>query len=167
MNYGEIINDFDHERDELYEHFYKYFNNPTMFKIKDINDYSMYITKVHCLLNNNFRYIIVFVFKDNEQVMNQQQLSQLKWENIQTRTLEDYHNIPQHKYQPTRNTELYTPIQRTLKDVDKSVYSCKKYPLLITLLHNKGGANQYQDTGNVVTALETYNTLVSIQNVEI
>ena len=167
MNYGEIINDFSSERDELYEYFYKYFDNPTMYKIKDINNYSMYFCKIHCLLNNNYRYIIVFVFNDNEPIMNQQRLSQLKWENLQTRTLEDHHDLPQHKYQPTRNSKLYTPINRIIKDKDKSVYSCDKLPLQITLLHNKGGANQYQDQGNVITALETYNTLINIQNVEI
>ena len=165
MNYGEIINDFNSQRENLYNQFSIYFNNPTMFKIKDVNNYSMYMTKVYCLLTNSFRYIIVFVYKDYHPSMNQEKMSDLKWENIQTRTLQDHHNIPKHEYQPTRNSELFTPIYRTQKDSDKSTYNCEKFPLQITLLHDKGGANQYQDTGNVVTALETYNTIINFIDV--
>ena len=162
MNYGELIDNSSYEREMLYKNFSDYFNNPLMFKIKDIENFSMYITKVTCLLSNFYRYIYVFTPKDNNINMHQEYLRNLRWYNLQTRTLEDHHNIPLHYYEPTRNTQLYVPINRKDKNPDNSVYSCDKLPLEVLLLHEKGGANQYQDKGNLVSAIETYKTIINI-----
>ena len=60
--YGEILDTFyDSGKENMYKAFTKYFNNPNMIKIKDVNGYSMYMTKTYCLLSNECRYIIVFV----------------------------------------------------------------------------------------------------------
>ena len=37
MDYGELLDDYVPERDNIYSYFVKYFNNPTMTKVKDIN----------------------------------------------------------------------------------------------------------------------------------
>jgi hypothetical protein len=162
MNYGELINDFNYDRDFLYKKFGDYFNNPVMYKIKDIGKFSMYMSKVKCLLNNLNRYIIIFTLKDYNSIMYTENLKNLKWENIQTRSLNDEHNIPAHEYNPTRNTDLYVPITRTKKNTDTSVYSCGNFTLEILLLHDKGDTNQYQDNGNLVSAIETYKTIINI-----
>jgi hypothetical protein len=65
-NYGELLEDFNPERDEIYIEFVKYFNNPTMTKIKDIEgQFSMYATKVYSLLSNENRYLICITHKNN------------------------------------------------------------------------------------------------------
>jgi hypothetical protein len=164
MNHGVIIQDLNFDVDNIYATVSTYFNNPTMHKIKNIENFSMYISKVKCLLSTFNRYIIVFVNQDDFPPNYKEKLSELKWVNLQTRTLTDNHNIPEHEYNPTRNTPLYTSIYRTSKDINNSKYACDKLPVEITLLHDKNGANQYQDKGFVVTALETYNTILSIKN---
>jgi len=162
MNYGELIDNSSFNREILYKNFSDYFNNPVMYKIKDIEDFSMYIAKVNCLLSTFYRYIYVFTQKDNNNNMNQEYLRDLKWYNLQTRTIEDQYNIPLHEYEPTRNTPLYVPINRKEKHPENSVYSCDKLAVEVLLLHEKGGANQYQDKGNLVSAIETYKTIINI-----
>ena len=162
MNYGELIDNSSFNREILYKSFSDYFNNPVMYKIKDIEDFSMYIAKVNCLLSNFNRYIYVFTQKDNNSNMYQEYLRDLKWYNLQTRTIEDQYNIPLHEYEPTRNTPLYVLINRKEKNTENSVYSCAKLAVEVLLLHEKGGANQYQDKGNLVSAIETYKTIINI-----
>ena len=58
----------------------------------------MYITKVFCLLSTFYRYIIVFAIKDNFPVRHTENLNNLKWENIQTRTLPDRHDLITHLF---------------------------------------------------------------------
>ena len=165
MNYGEVIQDVNIQRENIYTLFARYFNNPKMFKIKNIKGYSLYACKVKCLLCIYTRYIMVFVNQDNTPISNEESLYDLKWESIQTRTLKEDYNLPIHEYQPTRNTELFSPIQRVEQNINSSNYASDKFPVFITLLNDKNGGSQYQDKGNIVSAIETYNTIISLKNV--
>lgn len=160
--YGEIIGELDDcNLSELYNAFSVYFNNPYMTKIKNVYNYSMYMSKTYCLLNKYCRYIIVFVNKNTDSLGSQKMLNQLEWNSLQTRTLADKHNLPPHNYKPTRNTILNTPIQRIKLTEKSSEYSCEKFPLKITLLHTKEKPT-YSEKGNVVSALETYETIITL-----
>ena len=60
MNYGEAFDvDFIPGKQNIYDMFTSYYNNPKMTKLKDIEQYSMYVAKAYCLLNKECRYLIV------------------------------------------------------------------------------------------------------------
>lgn len=155
--------DYDPAKEDIYSLFSDYFKNPKMTKIKDIQNYSMYICKIHALLGIEYRYVIVFVNKDSFPVKTEKFLSQLYWISLQTRTLTDEHDIPSHAYVPRRIQELDKKIQLIHKTNDQYKYRVESLPFEITLLPKTKGLD-YQPTGTVVTALETYNTVITFLN---
>lgn len=159
--YGEIILDYNSETESVYTYFVEYFENPTMTKIKNMMELSMYLTKIECLLTNEFRYIIVLVDEDNLPLGAQKLLSNLQWKSIQTRTLSENHSIPIHKYNPTNNSPLNRTITRTHLLDESSTYVCQELSITITLLHKKD-KNDYRSEGKVINALETYQTIITI-----
>jgi hypothetical protein len=90
-------------------------------------------------------------------------LFNLRWVSLQTRTLPDKHDLPCHAYQPKREGDLNVIIERTSKTKEASTYKCDSFPLIITLLHLKKDENEYQDRGNIISALETYSTIITLQ----
>jgi len=169
-HYGQLFADEDEIRDEerdhsyIYKYFDDYFNHPDMVKIKNINSHSMYMCKTYCLLSNECRYIIVFVAVDDNKINVSLPLIELKWISIQTRTLSTKYDIPSHGYQPKRGGPLQVPINRVKFDNDTSYYSCTSLPIVITLLHNDKGEHEYQASGNVISAIETYNTIIVFED---
>jgi len=161
-HYGQMLDDYEPTKDSMYQSFDDYFNHPTMVKIKNVNSHSMYMSKTYCLLSNECRYIIVFVVQDTMLVGSKEFLKNLHWASLQTRTLQDHHTLPAHNYQPLREGPLNVIINRTATTPESSTYSCEKLPLICTLLHSKKGASEYQNRGNIIAALETYNTILVV-----
>lgn len=159
--YGEILSEYDPNKDEMYTEFVHYFNDPVMTKIKDVNGFSMYMTKTYCLLSTECRYIISFILEDGMPTGSQEKLSNLKWTSLQTRTLSDKYSLPSHAYQPKRNGKLNTPITRVNVENETSIYKSEKYPITVTLLHTKNNNSNYQNNGNIVSAIETYQTIIT------
>ena len=160
-SYGQPLNSgYDPARDSIYPLFANYFENPRMFKIKDAGKYSMYMTKIHALLGIEFRYLIVFVPKNTLLSGDQKFLAQLEWESLQTRTLTDEHNLPHHSYNPRRLGNLDKKIWLKEKDDKQSIYSVEDFPLQIILLPRSKNMD-YNQSGTIVPALETYQTLVN------
>lgn len=162
-HYGEILDaHYDPRRDTVYPLFVEYFNDPVMTKIKDVNDYSMYMAKIHALLGVEYRYLVVFVHQDTLNVKSTEKLSNLQWISLQTRTLTDNHDIAFHSYNPRRLPGLMKTITNTSPNTGKYTYKVDSLPITITLIpKEKDGKNEYSSTGVVVTALETYNTIVN------
>ena len=75
-----------------------YFGDMQMTKIKDENMYSFYYSKIATLLKNGNRYLIVIVNRDNNPLDSNLNLSSLQWLCLQTRTLDDFHNISKQQY---------------------------------------------------------------------
>jgi len=165
-NYGELLdNDYDPNKDMVYPLFVEYFNNPLMSKLKDTEQNSIYISRIHSLLGIEHRYLIVFVFKDRIPLGTQINLSKLPpWISLQTRTLQDEHQVPFHNYIPRRLNGLNQKIALTHKDENQYVYNVDQLPLIITLLPKTGGSMEYSNSGQVVNALETYQTIVTFKN---
>jgi len=162
MNYGELIGDFKPERDDIYDNFCGYFNNPTMTKIKDIENISMYGVKAYCLTSNTCRYIVIFIKNDNLSIGVKKRLTELKWESFQTRTLDSniFKNIETLSYIPEEKGPLLSKIHKKKMDDKSCTYQCEDYPLLITLLtDNKKNLDSYQSSGNIILALETWATI--------
>jgi len=161
-HYGEIFEAYEPDKDIMYKAFDSYFNSPVLTKIKNINGNSMYMTKIVCLLGNESRYIICFVIQDDLPVGTMEKLSNMRWLSLQTRSLSDTYNIPSHRYQPKADGPLSVVINRTNISSEASTYKCDSFPISVTLLHKKGESD-YQPTGNVISALETYATIITLQ----
>jgi len=161
--YGELLNAYEPQRDVLYGYFDDYFNHPTMVKIKNVSDLSVYMTKTYCLLTNECRYIIAFINQDYDPVGTKKELKKLSWVSLQTRTLTDKHDLPSHDYQPRAIGPLNKKIIRINRTSHASTYKCEGLPVTVTLLHTKHDTDsEYQQYGNIVSALETYHTIITI-----
>ena len=164
-HYGELLDTgYNPNKDNLYAIFVEYFENPMMTKLKDVANFSLYAAKTHSLLSTAHRYIMIFVDNDNMPLGNSNSLSEFRWLFLHTRTLEDNHNLQVQNYRPRRFKPLMNKI--TLQDsTDQGyTYSVDGYPLTITLLPKTSGQMDYQNSGNIAIALETYNTIVSWKN---
>jgi len=166
MNYGIPIDNLTPEKDPVYDMFIEYFNNPILTKIKHENNFSMYATKTYCLTSTTCRYIIAFVPADTLQLGSTNNLSDLKWVSLQTRTLsEKFSNIGTHGYSAEEKGPLMSKIHRVNITKEASTYKCNDYPLTITLLHDtKKNSDSYQNSGNIIIALETWNTIITWNN---
>lgn len=160
--YGQLLNSsYNPQHDELYSLMVKYFNNPEMVKIRDTNGYSMYMAKTNSLLLVEYHYIIAFVYHDNKQVGYKERLSELKWSSLQTRTLREDHKLSVHDYIPTRMHGLDKKITLVNSDNNQYNYKVDGLPITITLLPSgKQKGIEYNTSGTVITALETYQTIV-------
>ena len=97
FKYGQIIDSgFEPEKHSVYQAFTDYFNNPTMTKVKDVDKYSMYITRIHAMLGNAERYLITIVPRDVNNKKHTEKMQSLEWVSLQTRTLEEIHRVPSH-----------------------------------------------------------------------
>lgn len=159
--YGELLNTFDPLKDNFYTYINEYFNFPSLTKIKDVNNNSIYMVKTICLLSNKCRYLIAVILKDDNNIGSIVKLIDLNWISFQTRTLDDKHNIDSHNYQPLMKGPLKETIKRTEILPELSKYVCK-FPIEILLLHKKKDIqSEYQPTGNIISALETYETIIN------
>ena len=159
--YGELLDDtYNPEEEMVYPLFTKYFNNPLLKKIKNIDKYSMYMSKIQSFLDIEYRYLIVFVLQDDVPVGTEKFLEKLYWKCLQTRTLTDNHNIPIHTYIPKRWPDFDYKISLTEKNEKQYLYSVEKLPIKITLLPKSKGL-EYNSKGNVISALEEYQTIVN------
>lgn len=165
LKYGQLIDDsYDPSLDFMYSAFVKYFNNPILTKIKNVNNFSVYMTKTHCLLTNECRYIVVFVPEDNMRNGTKESLKTMRWVSIQTRTLEDNHNLDPHGYTAIEQGPLMAKIKRIKNEEESSTYSCEDFPITITLLNPHKGSSSYQDNGTIIAAIETWETTIVLNN---
>jgi hypothetical protein len=168
MEFGQVINPtYDPSKNHVYESFSAYFKNPVMTKIKDVKlsekaMYSVYMVKIRALLGNAFRYLILFVDKDDNSIKTNKYMNDCEWISLQTRTLEENHSIATHSYQSVRKPPMNQKISIKTRDDKKSIYNVDKFPLEITLLHTrKNHSYQYNPNGTIASALETFQTIVN------
>ena len=164
MQYGQILEEYEPDVEVMYKAFTTFFNNPTMTKTKDVNKYSVYMSKTYCLLSNECRYLVAMVQRDNRGVGTLESLDTMQWVSFQTRTLRDIHDLPPHAYNAKRGGPLDCEIVRTQNENRASTYKCENFPIEISILHTGKGPSEYQDRGTIIAALETYQTIVKLNN---
>jgi hypothetical protein len=166
MEFAEMINPtYDPTKNHVYEAFVDYFNNPTMYKIKNVKEFSMYIVKIYAMLGNAYRYLIAFVPRDFEPLGTKKLFQDCEWVSLQTRTLEDQHRIPAHSYTAGLIHPLDQKITVQDRSMERSLYKAEKFPLDITLLNTrKNHLHQYHPTGTIISALETFQTIITFNN---
>jgi hypothetical protein len=137
-----------------------------MTKFKNTENISMYIVQAYCLTANTCRYVIACVTLDKYPIGTTRYLSELNWVSFQTRTIESkFKNVRTLEYSPSEEGPLTCKIYRTKITNEIAEYRCEKLPITVTLLtDNKKTIESYQQTGNVIIALETWATIVTFNN---
>ena len=160
--YGQIIENIDLNKENIYTVMLDYFGDMQMTKIKDENMYSFYYSKIATLLKNGNRYLIVIVNRDNNPLDSNLNLSSLQWLCLQTRTLDDFHNISKQQYTPKKNEIFNSRITIRNRNQNLSEYTSEKFPnVLITLLHVQNVEYEYPNEGTLIAALETFRTIIT------
>jgi hypothetical protein len=162
-----MINDtiFFHnpERDGIYSLVCHYYDDPIMTKMKDVGqDMSMYVCRLNCLLMNEKRYLIVLVHRDSLQVGRTQRLSGFRWVSFMARTLQEegFQSLPIHHYSIKRDDKYSIPLRIRSRNQEVSVYDSDIGVFTLSLLHNKNQEYEYPNEGNLVSALETFQTVI-------
>jgi hypothetical protein len=163
QQYGEPIGGYSQDKEIIYSTWVSYFSNPTMIKIKDVHEYSMYMTKTHCLLSKECRYLIALVTKDTMSVGTPEELKNLQWKSFQTRTLRDKHDLQPHFFTPRAVGIMASKLNRIKTTDESSTYTSDTLPIVVTMLHEKPGHSEYYDRGTLAAALETYYTVVTFE----
>ncbi len=150
------------DRTKIYDAFTSNFKNPTFTKMRDTDQFSIYMSKIYCLLGTTQRYIVLFTNIDVYTIGTTREMADILWVSLQTRNLEENHDIPLHTYQAKRGTILDAEIVRSFSGFDASEYSCPTIKnLKVTIIHKKGSDSlSYANKGTILSALETYSTIV-------
>jgi hypothetical protein len=151
------------ERDYVYQLITKYYDNPTMTKVKEPNEsLSMYVCQLTCLLMNEKRYLIVLTHKDTHPLGYSQPLNEFRWVSFRVRSLqeESYQNIPIHNYKIKRDDRFMIGLKIKNRNQDISLYETDLGVFSVSLLHTKKQEYEYPNEGNLVSALETYHTVL-------
>lgn len=166
-NYGSILLDtnYDTRNENIYRLISGYFDNPEVIKTKVANGNSIYMNCVYGLLCNEQRYIVCITEDDdNMPIGTRQRLADIKWVSFQTRTIsEKYSNMRPFSYEQKRSPEYMLPILITKREDTHCEYKCEQLDNInITLLNGKKSKYEYQPRGNLVAALETFNTIITL-----
>jgi hypothetical protein len=150
------------ERDYIYQLISKYYDEPIMTKTKNVDSLSMYVCQLPCLLMNEKRYLIAIVHKDDYDLGYTQPLSAFRWISFQVRSLqeESYQNIPIHQYKIKRDDRFMIGLTIKNRNQEISVYDSELGVFTVSLLHCKNQEYEYPNEGNLVSALETYQTVL-------
>ena len=164
-DFGEMIDSgIDLNQINVYNIFVNYFENPKMVKIKDIQagNYILFGCKIRTLLSRDKRYLFTCVratpFLRSKPSFN---LEDLEWSTFETRTLTDDFDVPYATYTRKDNT-LNHPIHVITKKETEFTYNCQSLNITVTLLTVKNQTRIYNDKGTLGLALETFNTIVSM-----
>lgn len=164
-NYGSILDtSYDPRNENIYSLISGYFDNPELIKTKVSNDNSIYMNCIYGLLCNEQRYIVAIIEEDNMPLGTRQRLSDIKWISFQTRTIaEKYPNMRPFSYEQKRGQNYMLPISIIKREDTHCEYRCDQLgDINITLLNGKKSKYEYQPKGNLVSALETFNTIITL-----
>ena len=123
----------------------------------------MYLCQLATLLNEQ-RYLIVFTLADLFMLGDKRPLADIKWVSLQTRVLDSYIKADKYPHQAHRFESLNKPIVCVRRAKDCTEYSCEAFPVVVTLLPKKGNYQGYAERGTIITALETYSTIITLKH---
>lgn len=153
------------KHDNIYSSFSLYFGNPKLLKTNvSQNNESMYCIKIKCHLIGKYRYLIVLVKNDANPIGYEKSLYDIKWTSLQTRTFtKDPYALNIHNYIPENKYDMNSKITFFSKDETSMTYSCVNFPIKLTLLFTDK-QNIYAKSGVISSAIEEFNTIVTIEN---
>ena len=169
MEYGSVIGEAQQdttlkrkiEVDNIQDIFVQYFDNPTLKKVGE-DDFSIYMSCIKCMIIGTCRYIIVNIPRDGLPEGTQRKLSDItNWSMIQTRTLEGKFDASNHTYLPKTDKIFESTLSIVKRTKKYSEYSCENIPVKVTVFHKKDLQYEYPNNGNLNSAIEIYNTVIT------
>jgi hypothetical protein len=149
------------QRDSVYELLSSYYENPILYKIKNINSaQSMYGVQLPCFLLNEKRYLIAITqYDDREQ---KKHLDSLRWSTLMIRALQDesLQFLPVHNFSIKRDDRYKITLRLKSRAKDITIYEEDSGLFEVSLLHTRNNEFEYPNEGTLVSALETYQTLI-------
>jgi hypothetical protein len=155
---------FSPEKEYIYDIFSQYYDNPLLYKIKSENGVSIFGVQLPSLLLNEKRFLIVTF---NGGFFEQQRLRNIPWTTLQVRTLtnnNEYNHLPIFKYKRKKFAVYNQPLKVTTRTKDITHYKTKKLPIEVSLLHTKGLEYEYPNEGTLISALETFQTVIKLKD---
>lgn len=152
----------DPTKQNFYNLILEYFNDPLLVKIKDMNNKSYYGIKYNSLLLNENKYLIVVT---NLCSSSEKRLKDISWSQLQLRSLplkNEFSNLPSISQNFNRSFRLQIPLHISKRTEELSTYTIEDFPFELHLIHKKKILYEYPNEGNLISALETAQTLLVI-----
>jgi hypothetical protein len=162
--FGEQIDVIDNSHLEVYNDFIDYFGNPIMTKISSMNNNSIYAVRRSINNDNGNKYILVNTKEDGHSIGFTKPLSDIQWDSFQTRVLKKDYDVLNHTYETRKFSKFETSIHRIEKQENSSTYICNGIPVKVILIDSKKQYFNYKDKGTLLSAIETYNTILIHNN---
>lgn len=151
----------DPVKEYTYRLFAGYYDDMTLTKVRDDDKFSIYMARLPCLLLNERRYLIAVVALDHFPPSYEKPLGVLRWVSLQARNLEeDVPGLPTRPYTMKRTPEFQRRLRVVSRTTDVTTYMSDELPVRVSLLHARGQEYEYPDEGTLVSALETFRTIL-------
>lgn len=150
----------DPVKEYTYQIFTDYYDNMVMHKIKDDDKFSIYMSRLRCLLLNESRYLIAVIPRDHYPPLHRKKLDELRWVSLQVRNLQEEHSLPQESYNMKRTPDFQRRLKVIQRTQDVTTYRIDSLPIQISLLHTRNQEYEYPDEGSLISALETFRTII-------
>ena len=159
---------------DVYENITAYFDNPIMYRLPDdaanFATDSIYVVRVSYPLNLENKIVMAVVPRDHYSVGTSRPMRDLQWKSISTFYTNKYSSVPAYQYVPKRDAFSGQKISLANKYPNFSEYLLSNtsfYPIKIILYHKEpipfnSDRQEYADTGTIASAIETYNTMLSL-----
>lgn len=150
----------DPVKEYTFQLFTNYYDNMIMYKIKDDDKFSIYMAKLQCLLLNEQRFLIAITPRDQYPPLYQKRLEELRWVSLQIRNLEEIYDIKPQSYNMKRTPDFQRKIKVSSRTTDITTYTVENLPIKISLLHTRNDEYEYPNEGSLISALETFRTII-------
>lgn len=160
--YGTIFEpNFNLNKDKFQTLIVEYYQNPKLQKVKDTKTQSVYIAMVDNQLIAKKQFIVVTCGKDKYPSGKISYLMHLKWNSFQTRYLENTSAIPM-SYTVPSASKFDIKLQLVERQDEISRYkTLGNFSVYISLLHDNKNLYEYPNTGTLISALETFKTIIT------
>lgn len=161
MNYTFIDDNENIKTYPLRSLFSSYFNNPLMTKVKDEKKYSVYMVEINTNTFRTKRYIICFAEIDSNPIEYKTRLDSLQYKILQTRTLTNTYNVNIHSYTINKNHMFSKYVIKMKNETGNTPEYEVENNMGIHIFLLYDGNRSYNKSGNMSSAIETYNTIIT------
>ena len=160
--YGTVFDkNFNLKKDRFRNLIVQYYQNPTLQKVKNTGTQSVYMAKVDNNLLTESQYIVATCNRDNESIGIMISLENLYWNSFQTRYLKNANAIP-FTYTIPKDKKFNILLELVERQEKISKYRVQNHKsVFISLLHSNQNLYEYPSTGTLLTALETFKTIIT------
>jgi hypothetical protein len=135
-----------------------------MEKMKQTSNQTIYGVEIPSMLMSEKHYLLATINKSMEAIA--LPLSEIFWDSLQIRTFPAstvLHKFQKHKFIVKREPIYYSKLQIKNRDKKISTYTSDLSGVEISLLHTKDLEFEYPNEGTLISALETYQTIVQLK----